>query len=82
MPGKDYTVNIRTAVEDYGASTEKKKTSVASVSFWYIPGGYDYVNAQAVRVYFDDMEKAKKFEKDYDSIPEMAFLTELTDKEA
>jgi len=58
-----------------GGSLEKKLTSVAEVSFWYIPGGCDYSNAQAIVGYFDDLAFAKEFQRKNEMPPEMAFLT-------
>ena len=52
-------------------------TSVAKVSYWYIPGGCDYVNAQAREAFFDDMDEAKRFEEQNHYPPELALLIPL-----
>ncbi len=43
------------------------------VSYWYIPGGWDYVNAQACVAFFDSEELARRVAAEYDMVPEMAF---------
>lgn len=56
---------------------ERGADSVALVSFWNIPFGTAYNLATPVAAYFDDMERARAFERRYSSTPEMAHLTPL-----
>lgn len=62
---------------DAGATLDRESDSVASVSFWYIPGGCEYDRAEVVEVYFNDMHKAKVFADQNDVPPEMASLKVL-----
>lgn len=61
----------------YGAQYARQPSSVAKVCYWYIPGGCDYVNAQAVEIFFDDLSLAEKLAKRYSDQPEMAMCIPL-----
>lgn len=58
-------------------TAKAEPTSVAYVSLWHLPGGYDAVNASVVVRYFDDMEEARRFAQKYQYPPEMAFMMEI-----
>ena len=53
---------------------EQPKQVVAVVSYWYIPGGYDYMNARVEKRYFTDMQQAEQFAAQNEYPPEMALL--------
>jgi hypothetical protein len=58
-------------------SLERTEDTTHVVSLWYIPGGYDYINAKAVEVYFTSKETAEVFSKKWSSPPEMSFCTPI-----
>jgi len=58
-------------------SLKRLPTSVASVSFWHIPGETMYDRAVVIIAYFDDLETAEKFQQKYEAPPEMACLEKL-----
>lgn len=64
-----------------GGTLQQEPTSVAKVSFWHIPGGYDYSNAQVVLAYFSNLEAAERFERRYHDVPEMACMVPIEDRE-
>jgi len=55
----------------------KQADSVCFVSFWRIPGGYDYTNAYVVEAYFSDRDAAARIQKKYEMPPEMTYLIDL-----
>ncbi len=61
-------------ITEYGGSTKASSELPVKVSYWHIPGGTDYTNAQVRHAYFPDVEKAEKFCKDFDPPPEMASI--------
>lgn len=61
-----------------GALAEKPANCAATVSVWYLPGGYDAVRARAVFIYFEHAEHAEKFVRKYQDAPEMAVLVGVT----
>jgi len=63
-------------VISFGGTTQPEADTKFVVSYWYIPGGYNYVNAEARVAYFADEAAATKFEKEYEYPPEMAFTYE------
>lgn len=49
------------------------------VSLWYIPGGFDYSNAECIDVFFADHESANAYSTFFAMPPEMAGLLNLED---
>jgi hypothetical protein len=60
-----------------GGAVERGADSVALVSFWNIPCGTAYDLATPCTAYFEDMERARAFERRYSFPPEMAHLIPL-----
>lgn len=52
----------------------RTKETVAVVNRWYIPGGYMYDQAKPINLFFDSMEEAVTYQKEYRHPPEMADL--------
>ena len=44
------------------------------ISYWYVPGGYDYASAQACNAFIDDKAAADRIVARYEYPAEMAFL--------
>lgn len=65
-----------------GCTYSQKPTSVGYVSFWVVPGGWDYVNAYTYKLFFSEEERAsvEVLVKWYEDPPEMAFLIMLTEE--
>lgn len=61
----------------YGGTYQRKPDSVAAVSFWHIPGGCNYDQAHAVKVYFSTHEAANEFAQRNSNPPEMAMVVTL-----
>jgi len=57
----------------FGGTLEPSVETTHAVSYWYIPGGWDYQNAEVLIRYFPNQELAEKFVKKYENPPEMAF---------
>jgi len=55
-------MNIQTAISLGGTINPEENTSHL-VSYYHIPGGYDYEMAYPVNAYFDCIENAEKFFK-------------------
>lgn len=62
-------------IVEAGGSLKRTVATVAPVSFWHIPGGTDYTNATVVLAFFDKLEDAQAFERQYSYPPELASLT-------
>lgn len=45
-----------------------------TVSYWYVPGGYDYSNAVIVEKLFETQQEAEEFVLEYRNPPEMAMI--------
>lgn len=60
-------------------SLERTEKTTHYVSLWYIPGGYDYVNAKVVTVFFEDESSATIFTKKWENGQEMATLGLIED---
>lgn len=67
-----------------GCTVDPKKDTVAKVSYWYIPSGYDYVNASCRLMYVPEhaLEKVTQYVNDHNYPPEMPMLLKykVTDK--
>ena len=63
-----------TQIAEFGGLPTRQKDTTHVVSFWHIPGGCDYSNAEVFYAYFSEEEKARAFAKKYENIPEMANL--------
>lgn len=68
---------MKHTAQAYGGSYDKKETSTWSVSLWHIPGGCDYVNAEARVFYFDDEKSARAFEFENEMPRAMAFASPI-----
>lgn len=62
-----------------GGTSVPSDTTQAVVSAWHIPYGAHYDQAYVVRVFFDDVETAKRIESRWESMPEMAFCIPYAD---
>lgn len=49
------------------------------VSYWHIPGGWDYNHAEVHLAFFDDKKAAEKFVANNQEPPAMAFLMSRQD---
>lgn len=56
------------------ANNQKEKETDVKVTYWHIPGGYDYINASVVVCWFDDKNLAERFCEKYRNPPEMACI--------
>ncbi len=55
-----------------GGHPQRQDNTSHVVSFWHIPGGCDYSNAEVHLAYFSNEQQAKVFENKYAAMPEMA----------
>lgn len=65
----------------YGGTLDPEPDSVCHISYWHIPGGYDYHHAEVRVAYFADKEVAEKLAAKYHMPPEMAMVMDGTGKE-
>lgn len=72
---------IANEIINAGGQLSRKADSRYAVNLWYIPGGYDYVNARAISGFWSEPQKAEAeaFQKKYEFPGEMAVFVDLQD---
>ena len=74
-------MSVRSRIEASGGSLIRQPDSQWVISVWYIPGGYDYTNAEAVVGFFPNelYDVVSALEEEWDCMPEMASVMDLRD---
>ncbi len=74
-------MNLVTEIGTLHGSLSRQPDSRYAVNLWYIPGGYDYVNASVIVGFWPEELKAEaeSFHNKYSGPGEMAVLTDLQD---
>lgn len=77
-------MHLATEICELKGTLVKKSDTRYAVSVWYIPGGCDYVNAQAIVGFWSEEEKAnaEAFQNKYQHPPELAVLIDLAAPDA
>lgn len=65
------------SITNHGSSVQHPD-SVCYVSYWHIPGGYDYMAAEVRKRYFANVEEAEFLARRYGMPPEMAFVVMIS----
>lgn len=65
-------MGYQTEIITHGGTMKPEEDSKWHVTYWYVPGGSDYVNASVQSGYFSDKEAADRFAEKYSNGPEMA----------
>ena len=73
-------MSIQQEVIAAGGSTRDKGQSWI-ISYWHVPGGYNYVAAEARTCFIDDKAVADSIAERYRGAPEMAFIISREDYE-
>jgi len=66
-------------IDAFAGEKTRQPDSKWAVEYWYLPGGYDVLNAKSLVAYFSSEEVATWFESRYKNREEMAFKYKLTD---
>lgn len=66
-------------MDNVEGSLERQTNSTHYVSMWYIPGGWDYVNAKSVVLFFSNENLATAFTKKWEAAPEYAEVGPISD---
>jgi len=64
----------------YYGDSQQQADSVCFISYWHIPGGYQYDQARVCKQFFHNKELAEQVAEKYSMPPEMAVVIDIINK--